>query len=157
MLELECRAGQFADMAAWDYDRENVIECKVETMIPQAVAHFSELLAMGQRVAPRRPLALEGIRAMYNRACAQLPVLAPLPAWRTNQVSEKLLVAVVRRNAFHRKSGGRVPGETDPDHHYRSGVIGDWRNHFFPDLTRKFKTLYGDLLIKLGYEQNAQW
>jgi hypothetical protein len=63
----------------------------------------------------------------------------------------------VTANDFRKKSGGRIRGEQDVAHHYRAGIPGDWKNHFFPELTRRFKAEYGDVLIKLGYEKNADW
>lgn len=40
---------------------------------------------------------------------------------------------------------------------FRSGVMGGWRKHFTPEITRIFKDITGDLLIRLGYEQNQNW
>lgn len=31
---------------------------------------------------------------------------------------------------FEIVSGGRKMGEEDPDHFYRKGIVGDWKNHF---------------------------
>ena len=48
-------------------------------------------------------------------------------------------------------------GAEDPNHHYRKGVPGDWKTYFSPALAGLFKEQYGDLLIKLGYENNLDW
>ena len=40
---------------------------------------------------------------------------------------------------------------------FRSGKAGGWRTHFNPDNTQLFKDIAGDLLIKLGYEDNYDW
>jgi hypothetical protein len=40
---------------------------------------------------------------------------------------------------------------------YRKGIVGDWRNHFSEDHRRVFKQVAGDLLIRLGYENDADW
>jgi hypothetical protein len=40
---------------------------------------------------------------------------------------------------------------------FRSGKIGGWREHFTPGITELFKQVAGDLLIKLGYEEDFHW
>ncbi len=64
---------------------------------------------------------------------------------------------VTARYSFERLSGGREPGEEDAKSHYRKGIHGDWRNHFTPAITGRFKALYGELLVMGGYEKNVNW
>jgi hypothetical protein len=40
---------------------------------------------------------------------------------------------------------------------FRSGQTGGWRQHFTPEHKRLFLDVAGDLLIRLGYEQNNDW
>jgi len=40
---------------------------------------------------------------------------------------------------------------------FRKGIIGDWKRHFTDEHKRAFKEVAGDLLIRLGYEQDANW
>ena len=40
---------------------------------------------------------------------------------------------------------------------FRSGKIGGWREAFTPEHTRVFKEVAGELLIRLGYEQDMDW
>jgi hypothetical protein len=41
---------------------------------------------------------------------------------------------------------------------FRKGQSGDWRNHLMDAHKRAFKeTGAGELLIKLGYERDANW
>lgn len=40
---------------------------------------------------------------------------------------------------------------------FRSGRVGDWREHFTQKNVDLFKETTGDLLIRLGYEQNNSW
>jgi len=42
-------------------------------------------------------------------------------------------------------------------HTFRSGKTGDWREHFTEEHKNLFKDMAGDLLVKLGYEQNNDW
>jgi len=40
---------------------------------------------------------------------------------------------------------------------FRKGQPGNWREHFSAENKRVFKNLTGDLLYRLGYEQNSDW
>lgn len=39
----------------------------------------------------------------------------------------------------------------------RQATAGDWRNHFTPEHVERFNQAAGPLLIRLGYEPNADW
>ncbi len=51
----------------------------------------------------------------------------------------------------------RKIGEENKKSHLRKGTPGDWKNHFNEKHKDEFKRLYGDLLIKLGYEKDTNW
>jgi sulfotransferase 6B1 len=40
---------------------------------------------------------------------------------------------------------------------FRKGKLGDWQNHFTEAHKHAFKEVAGDLLIRLGYEEDASW
>lgn len=40
---------------------------------------------------------------------------------------------------------------------FRKGQIGDWLNHFNEDHKEAFKQVAGDVLIRLGYEEDLNW
>ena len=40
---------------------------------------------------------------------------------------------------------------------FRKGQAGDWRNHFTDDHREAFKQVGGDLLVRLGYEDDTDW
>lgn len=40
---------------------------------------------------------------------------------------------------------------------FRSGKVGDWKRHFQEQHKELFKQVTGDLLIRLGYEDNLNW
>ena len=58
---------------------------------------------------------------------------------------------------FETLTGGRGRGQEDVHSHERKGVVGDWRTHFTPRLTRAFKARFGDLLVATGYERDTHW
>jgi hypothetical protein len=62
----------------------------------------------------------------------------------------------VDRNSFQRLSG-RTSGQADTGALMRKGVVGDWRNHFTREAAEVFDHYAGEVLIRLGYENNRQW
>lgn len=42
-------------------------------------------------------------------------------------------------------------------HTFRSGKTGGWVNHFSEEHKKLFKEIAGDLLVRLGYEENNDW
>jgi hypothetical protein len=42
-------------------------------------------------------------------------------------------------------------------HTFRSGKTGAWREHFMEEHKKLFKSVAGDLLIRLGYEKDNNW
>jgi sulfotransferase 6B1 len=40
---------------------------------------------------------------------------------------------------------------------FRSGRTGEWKKYFTPEIKKIFKEVAGDLLIRLGYEQDHRW
>jgi lipopolysaccharide transport system ATP-binding protein len=73
------------------------------------------------------------------------------------QVEQSLIEEVAARHTFKKLSRGRQAGEEDIHSHYRKGIAGDWRSHFTPQITARFKYLYNDLLVGAGYERDANW
>jgi lipopolysaccharide transport system ATP-binding protein len=72
-------------------------------------------------------------------------------------VDRSLIDEVAARHSFKKLSRGRQVGQEDVKSHYRKGIAGDWRSHFTPKLTARFKHLYNDLLVGAGYERDANW
>ncbi len=64
--------------------------------------------------------------------------------------------AAVKAVSFFERSG-RELGSEDRQAHLRKGIPGDWKNHFDESLISRFKKLYGDLLVKAGYEPDDDW
>lgn len=64
---------------------------------------------------------------------------------------------LVRTHTFEQLSGGRSRGQEDPTAEWRKGIAGDWKNHFTNENKDLFKSIAGELLIELGYEQDTDW
>lgn len=161
LLELECRREQFADMAAWHYDTDQIYELKMEDFTEQPAYYYTDLFRFWQRLAtgshPQSAAVSITINRLLFRIERRLGWRTRLPRWRAEVVWPWLLQEVVAGNTFQRKSGGRSAGVTDEYHHYREGVHGSWRRYFFPELTARFKANYNDLLVQVGYETNEEW
>jgi hypothetical protein len=63
----------------------------------------------------------------------------------------------VQAASFEQLSGGRTQGEEASSSFYRKGIAGDWKNHFSEEDRRVFKEEAGELLIRLGYEDDFDW
>ena len=71
-------------------------------------------------------------------------------------VPSERLQKIVRRFSFGRRTWWRW-GRENVRSHFRKGIVGDWKNHFDPELKDRFKAMYGDALIRAGYEANSDW
>ena len=49
----------------------------------------------------------------------------------------------IEQNTFEAHSGGRIAGESDPEHHARKGIAGDWRTYFRQEDERVFAEVVG--------------
>jgi lipopolysaccharide transport system ATP-binding protein len=76
--------------------------------------------------------------------------------WNLN-VAQSVLRQLVEQSSFEKLSKGRPAGQEDVNSHYRKGIAGDWKEHFTPKVTDRFKALYNDLLIRGDYEQDDRW
>lgn len=70
--------------------------------------------------------------------------------------SEEVARACVEAASFEKMSG-RNPGEEDSSSFFRKGVSGDWRNVFNEEDRQAFKEEAGELLVRLGYENDNDW
>jgi len=60
--------------------------------------------------------------------------------------------SMVSKNSFERLTGGRKPGEEDPNSFFRKGVAQDWKNHLSPLEVKTFGSYAGKVLNTFGYE-----
>ena len=85
---------------------------------------------------------------------------APSPGGgdRERQIQSILSVAAHIGKALT-KDEAAVIGETmfGQGRTFRSGLIGDWQNHYDDELKELFKKESGDQLIQFGYEKDFDW
>ena len=168
LFELEYLKQQFAEMAAWDYNQDHILEVKMEELSADPLNKFIEILeflemfdpeghqgigklAMDTRLKMNR-LNYKGRRYMPGN----LPMF-PVPKRPVHKIPRATVEQITEKLSFARLAGGRTKGEENVNSHYRKGVHGDWRNHFNEEHIRYFKKHYNDLLIQLGYETDDQW
>lgn len=151
--EIEFTGYVFEAMESWDYDRDGVLELRFEQLAVnpydfwlRVVSHLG--LLDDSEFGLRRNLAYV-VRGLVNQADKTLgwwPVRTAV-----NQIPAQRLLGLVFDNRFEKKTGGREPGEADPESHYRKGEAGDWKNHLTPGHLETFQQRFPRLLEKTGY------
>lgn len=71
--------------------------------------------------------------------------------------SEKSTRECVDATGFERLANRKSGQEDSSSVRFRKGVAGDWENVFTERDKRIFKEQAGDLLVRLGYENNNDW
>jgi hypothetical protein len=155
LLEMDFARGTLLDLAQWDYGRPEILELRLEDLASRPYESFVrvfqhlELLPETEPTTGRELLALSLCRTLNRLAARRMlrRLRRPMPA------TGEILLGAVYGNRFEAKSEGRRAGAEDTNSHYRKGVAGDWVNHFTPAHTEAFNARFGDLVVKLGYEQ----
>lgn len=156
LLEARFSEGTFRDIHDWEYGNPDILEMKYEQLVVDPNEGFKEIFRHlsflnTNTIVPETSISISGV---INKVLARSGQKAKI---RCSGVSERRLSKIVSNASFSKLSGGRKKGEEDKKHHYRKGVAGDWRNYFTPAVKSEFKKLYGDLLIKTGYEESNDW
>lgn len=149
------------EMGEWNYDENSdIVEMRLETMSGQPQESLRRILAHGKWISeePREgddPLVLR-FMGLVNQAWRRSRGVS-LFHCRLSRMSEGAFNRLDRWVGFERLSGGRKPGQINENSHYRKGVSGDWVNNFTPEVKAAFKKRFGDLVSRLGYEQDESW
>jgi hypothetical protein len=157
---MDFQATQFNDMAQWDYRQPHVLELKMEDVIQDQTGAFIRIFRFLGLLDERPATASERVRfrlmGLLNEAGRVSRGVFPFQC-RIETVSPGAIANLVQSSRFQNLAGRRRPGQEDVRSHYRKGVAGDWVNHFTARHVEEFKRRYNDLLLKLGYEKNADW
>ena len=167
-LEMEFSRPFFEDMARWDYQQSAVLELHMEELTADPVSHFIRIFDHLDMLQPEEPTGvdqwLQSATMTMNRLNQKgrrfmpgsLP-LFPVPRRRLARIPASGVASLVERRNFKKLSGGRKKGQENVHSHYRKGTPGDWINHLTPAHIDHFKAEYNDLLVLLGYEEDASW
>jgi hypothetical protein len=100
----------------------------------------------------RNPIDIryEDLLADFHRGLA--PALEHLGLEIGGEELEEIRIAC----SFEKKTR-RKPGEIDESHHLRRGEAGEWRESFDAELREAFKSVYGSLVLELGYSADQNW
>jgi hypothetical protein len=69
---------------------------------------------------------------------------------------EVLVERLIEATRFEQKSN-RKSGREDSSSRFRKGIAGDWKNVFTEEDKHTFREVAGDLLTRLGYEEDENW
>lgn len=72
------------------------------------------------------------------------------------EIDQERLKGIVENNSFE-KMTGRKRGDESTNSFARKGIAGDWKNKFNQSAADVFCELFGDDLIKFGYEVDKNW
>jgi len=142
-------------LRAWDYHRDDILELKYEDMVHNPygfmldVFRFLGVLSddeLGMKTLMSHLKNIVRARMLPSGRPRSMPML---PSWN--------VLSAVYDNRFEKKAKGRARGSEDQGSHYRKGVGGDWVNYFNPVHKERFLELYGDVLIRTGYEGDNNW
>jgi len=160
LLEMDFNNDFLEQIATWDYDQPNILELKQEEFAPDPYRGFLQVfqhlgLLDDSHYNKQRwiPYLLRSSTNIANRLSSG--------AWplrmKMGAIPGERLLGIVYDNRFEKYAGGRQSGKEDTGSHYRKGVAGDWVNHFTERHVAAFKERFGDLVERLGYEQDSSW
>jgi sulfotransferase family protein len=156
--EMRFNAHVLEELYDWDYSQPHVLELRQEEFTPDPYRSFLEVFGflgvLDETSFSKRRQIPYLLRAATNIYWRQRRLFWRAPMERFP--AERLL-GIVHKNRFSNYAGGREQGQVDEKSHYRKGEPGDWRNHFTAEHVERFKELYNDLLLKLGYESTPNW
>jgi hypothetical protein len=156
-LEMGFSRWELEDLDKWNYHLPDVMEIKMEELIVNPYDRLLEaftFLGLAENGARSARSELLAASANWIRGATGGTVASWL---RPDKLSTPEFLGIIHKNRFAAKAGGRRPGDEDVTSHYRKGVAGDWVNHFSPDNRQYFKSNFGELLLKLGYEKSLDW
>jgi hypothetical protein len=153
LLEMDFSSALFRDLAAWDYDRPEILEVRLEDLATTPYIGFVQIfqhLGLLPDVEPTRGREL--LKIWMGRTCNRLSSRKGLGSLRRPMpATGEIVLGTVYGRRFEAQTNGRRAGTEDTHSHYRKGQPGDWVNHFSPIHLEAFDERFGDLVTRLGY------
>jgi hypothetical protein len=159
LLEMEFSKVSLLQMGDWDYADPAVLELKMEDLTDRPYEGFIQIFHHLDLLTESDPVrAIHQARVWTRRVMNRLSHRRHFGGLaRSIPATGELVLAAVYAERFEAQTGGRQRGVEDVASHYRKGVAGDWRNYFTPQHVDAFQAHYGDLLVRLGYEETENW
>ncbi|HSG82326.1 MAG TPA: sulfotransferase domain-containing protein [Gemmatimonadota bacterium] len=109
---------------------------------------------LNQQIIPADKLVNVRYEELLNDTATELTRV--LTAAAGEPPNPAAVAEVVGKYSFDAQAGRRR-GEEDSSSFLRKGVAGDWRNYFSAEAAQTFDRHAGDILIRLGYEDDRSW
>lgn len=158
LAEFDFNADVFGHMAGWNYEQPNVLELRMEDFTPDPLNGFVDFFRHLDLIDETHWGKLRQLGWWLRSSLNILGAKTAMPLrFPTPRVPAERLLGMVHDNRFETKTKGRAEGQEDVKSHYRKGLAGDWRNHFKQQHVDAFHARYDELLLKLKYEESADW
>jgi hypothetical protein len=155
LLDMQFNQIYMDEMYTWDYQVKNVLQLRMEDIVKQPLSHFRTVFRFMGLMISNPTDNLELLLRKVVRRTARF-VKSNICIYN-QKLTEKQLIEILNSQDFIKKTGGRAAGQEDVKSHYRKGVSGDWVNHMKEMHIQYFIEHYNPVLLKLGYETDANW
>jgi hypothetical protein len=153
-LEMEFSNNFIDHIAEWNYNDSNIYEVKYEDIVQEPAIFLKSILNHLNLFKDERSSHNLWLTGKINRIFNKLGLEYRL---KNKNINSAFIKYLVRKHSFERLADGRIKGEENSNSHFRKGLAGDWKNHFNEQHKKRFKEIYGDLVVKLGYERDNSW
>ena len=159
LLEMEFSRNELLELGDWDYANGRILEVKMEELTTRPYDTFVSIFRHLELLAPDEPIRTHRRAAVWMGRLANRLARGHGLGWlrRRVPVTGETLLGTVYAQRFEAQTRGRSQGIEDATSHYRKGIAGDWENYFTSAHAERFVARFGDLLIKLGYEEDHGW
>jgi hypothetical protein len=159
LLEMEFSRNELLELGDWNYADGRILEVKMEDLTARPYDTFVSIFQHLELLCPYEPIMEQRRPAVWmGRLANRLALRRGLGRLRRRvPVTGEMLLGTVYARRFEAQTRGRAQGIEDVTSHYRKGVSGDWANYLAYAHAETFVDRFGDLLIKLGYEEDHGW
>jgi len=161
LWELDYLKPVFDQIGSWNYSNPLVKELRMEDLISRpyqtALDAFQFLGLVGDETVSTTGRLIFTAKTLLNKPGRPVGHQGKRGPIRMEQMPAERFLGIVHAFNFKRLAGGREQGKEDTRSHFRKGVAGDWQKAFTPPVKARFKELYGESLVRLGYEPDLNW
>jgi hypothetical protein len=159
LLEMEFSKVELMQIDDWDYADESILELRMEDLVLHPYDGFLQIFRhLGLLRGDEPTAATEQIRVWMSRLLNRISTRRGLGRVKhTIPATGEIVLGAAYAQRFEAQTMGRERGVEDRSKLYRKGISGDWVNHFTPQHAEAFQAYFGDLLVRLGYEEDSDW